>query len=162
MFEDKNEAKEIKQSDLVSEIQNNTENNLKRRFKNISVCGTGVTMPEGVISQIALSFNTHDLFTKEELRFFIIAAAEDLLHEVKMNNRIQSSLKNYSFQIEDVRIIVYNKNKDGHDVIDPNISIADISQGILTFRTMNPKMPHQIKTHFTETYKEAKKTIGDQ
>ncbi len=64
------------------------------------------------------------------------------------------------FTIENIQIIIYNHDKNGREVYDPEISTAEISQGILSYQTADSNDTFKYKNEFTETYEEALKAIS--
>jgi len=63
------------------------------------------------------------------------------------------------FTIKEVQIIIYNKDKDGDEPYDPLIATGQISEGILSFRTTDPKNTFIFNNDFEETYEEALEII---
>jgi hypothetical protein len=140
--------------ELVNIVLANSANVIERKYK-IRACGSGVAMPEGPIRMLTLCFQTDFPFSKEQLRSMLVKFAEELLIQVTENAEIQDYLKNPPFTIQDVQIIIYNNQKDRREVYDPGISTAEISSGILTFRTVDPEDTFKYKNQFEETYEEA-------
>ncbi len=54
-----------------------------------------------------------------------------------------------------MQIIIYNHDKEGRSLVDPNISNAQISEVILTYRAIDPQDSFKYKSRFTESYQEA-------
>ena len=59
-----------------------------------------------------------------------------------------------------MQIIIYNHDKDGKEIYDPNISGAQIAQGILTFRTADKSDTFRFKNQFEESCDEALKALS--
>jgi hypothetical protein len=121
----------------------------------IRPCGVGVSMPGGPIQELTLCFNTKYPYTKEELRKLLIDSAHELLNQVQKNKEIQKFIKEPPFTIKNVQIIIYNNDKNGKEVYDPEILTAGISQGTLTYRTVESDINFRLKNQFKESYEEA-------
>jgi hypothetical protein len=78
-----------------------------------------------------------------------------LLHYINENNEIQNFLKEPPFTIRNVEIIIYNHDKQGRSLSDPEISMARISQSILIYRTIDPQDFFKYKNEYEESYDEA-------
>jgi hypothetical protein len=143
----------------VNNILSSTAKIIKKKYK-IKPSGVGAAMPEGIISELTLAFNTNDQFSKQDLRKLLIECAHELVAQVYLNGKIEPFLKAPPFSIKNVQIIIYNNDQLGRDVYDPEISTAEISSGILTYRTTDPIDSFRFKNEFQETYEEALKMIS--
>lgn len=160
MASNKNEFYISKGEQLVNSILGQTAKITKDKH-NLKPCGAGAAMPGGPIQQLTLCFNTKYLYTKERLRELLIISAQELLKQINENNEIQVFLKERPFTVKNVQIIIYNSEKDGSEVYDPGISSAEVSQGILTYRTVDSTNTFKFKQKFTETYEEALKLLQE-
>ena len=106
---------------LVNSILAETAKMIEKKY-NIKPCGLGAAMPGGPIQELTLCFDTKSIHTKEQLRELLIISAQELLRQVNENNDIQGFLKVRPFTIKNIHIIIYNHDKDGREVYDPNIS----------------------------------------
>ena len=131
---------------------------IKKKYK-IKPCGQGAAMPGGPIQKLALCFDTKDQFAKEELRKLLMQSAQELLSQINENSDIQPFLKTRPFTIENVEIIIYNHDKNGRGLRDPDISTARISQGQLIYRTIDPDDSFKLKNQFEESYEDALKAL---
>ncbi len=148
-----------KDEQLVDYILAKTAKLIKEKYK-LYPCGTGVAMPGGPIQKLALYFTTSYPHSKEQLRKLVIKSAHELLNAVTENNEIQEFLKERPFTIKNIEIIIYNHDKDGRGLRDPEISTTEISQGILTSRTIDPENSFRFKNKFEESYEDALKAIS--
>src|SRR5262249_1376370 len=121
----------------------------------IKPCGMGAAMPGGPIQELILCFDTKQPYTKEELRGLLIKSAQELLNHISQNNEIQQFLMIRPFTINNVQIIIYNHDENGMGLQDPEISTAEISEGILTYRTIDPEDTFKFKHQFEESFEEA-------
>lgn len=122
--------------------------------------GSGAAMPGGPIREVTLCFDTKYPHTKGQLRNLLIKSAHELLNQVNENDEIQQFLKEKPFTIKNVQIIIYNHDKNGNTVYDPEILTAEISQSILTYRTIESDKNFKLKNQYEETYEEALKALS--
>lgn len=127
---------------------------------NIRPSGVGVAMPGGPIQEVTLCFDTKYHHTKEQLRTLLINITKELVEEVNENKEIQEFLKKPPFTIENVEIVIYNHDQNGRSICDPDVSLAEISQAKLIYRSIDPKDSFKYKSRFEECYEEALKAIN--
>ena len=89
----------------------------------------------------------------------MIGSAKELLDQVNQKKEIFPYLKVVPFTEHNVQIIIFNHDKAGLELLDPMIASAEISRGVLTYRTINPDNTLRVKNRFTETYQEAVKLV---
>lgn len=159
MFYKREEYYPSKGAQLVNSILGKSAVIIRDKY-NIKPCGVGVAMPGGPIQEVTLCFDTKYPYTKEQLRELLIKSAQELLGQVNQNQEIQEFIKDQPFTIEHVQIIIYNHDKSGREVFDPEISTADISQGVLTYQTVDAEDTFTYKQEFTESYEEALKALS--
>jgi len=94
------------------------------------------------------------------LRRLLIESANELLKQVTENEEIQQFLRERPFTIKNVQIIIYNHDKKGREVYDPGIATAEISEGVLTYRTVDSADTFKFKQQFQESYEEALKALS--
>ena len=145
---------------LVNSILANTAKMIKDKYL-LRPCGEGVAMPGGPIQELTLCFDTKHPYNKEQLREVLIKSAQELLKQVNENNEIQEFLKEHPFNLRNIQIIIYNSDKDGREVYDPGISTAEISQGILTYQTVDATDTFKYKKETEESYEDALKALSD-
>lgn len=145
---------------IVDTILNQTSMTLQDRH-GIRPSGKGAAMPEGVISELVLAFDTKDTLTKTALRKLLLECAQELVNAVNSNPNIQPFLEESPFTVKNVQIIIYNHDKDGRELYDPEISTAQISEGILTYRTTDPVDDFKFKHNFEESYEEALRALSE-
>lgn len=145
----------------VGKVLNNATKVIQKKYK-IKASGTGISMPDGIVGHLGLAFTTKSSLSKNELRKLLVGGGQELLKQINDNKDIQPFLKTAPFTIKNVEIIIYNHDKDGRGLRDPEISTAEISDGILTYRTINPDNHFQYKNEFRETYEEALEALQNQ
>ncbi len=144
---------------LANTILNKTAKIIKDKY-NLKPSGEGAAMPGGPIKGLTLCFDTKYPYTKEQLREIIIKTAQELLDQVNENKEIQEFIKEPPFSIRNVEIIIYNHDKEGREVYAPGIATAQISRGILTYRTVDSADTFKFKQQFEESYEEALKALS--
>lgn len=144
---------------LVNNILAKTARIIKDKYY-LKPSGEGVAMPGGPIQELTLCFDTKYPYTKEQLRESLIKVAQELLNQVNENTEIQKFIKEPPFTIKNIQIIIYNHDKNGRGLRDPEISNAQISQGILDYSTIDPKDSFKYKNEYEESYEEALKALS--
>lgn len=145
---------------LVNSILAQTAKIIKEKY-GISPCGMGAAMPGGPIQGMTLCFDSKSEFDQEQLRELIIKSAQELLKEVNDNDEIQPYLKKRPFTIKNIQIIIYNHDNKGMEIFDPGIAVAQISQGNLSFATVDPQDTFNYKNEYEESYEEALNAINN-
>lgn len=143
---------------LVNSILAKTAKIIKDKY-DLKPCGEGAAMPGGPIQELTLCFTTKYPYNKEKLRELIIKTAQELLKQVNENKEIQEFIKEPPFTIKNIQIIIYNHDKNGRNLRDPEISNAQILQGILSYSTIDPEDSFKYKNEYEESYEEALKTF---
>lgn len=144
---------------LVNSILATTAKIIKDRY-DLKPCGEGASMPGGPIKKLALCFTTKYPYTKEKLRELTIKTAQELLNQVNENKEIQEFIKEPPFTIKNIQIIIYNHDKNGRSLKDPEISNAQILQGILSYSSIDPEDIFRYKNEYEESYEEALKILS--
>ncbi|MBS4168086.1 hypothetical protein [Parachlamydia sp. AcF125] len=117
--------------------------------------GSGSSPGGSYINNFALSFNAYGPLSHEQLRKLLIECANELVREIDLEKKLEPFLIKKPYPIENVQIIIFNSDTNGMEVNDPFIAVAQISKGILTFRTIDPENKFKFKNEFKETYEEA-------
>lgn len=107
-------------------------------------------MPGGPIQQLTLCFDTKCPYTKEQLKDLLVKTAKELLNEVNGNKDIQRYIKEPPFTIKNIEIIIYNHDKSGRSLRDPEISTARFSHETLIYRTIDPDDSFKFKNVYVE------------
>lgn len=148
-----------KEEQLVNMILAKTARIIQDKY-DLQPCGHGATMPGGPIQGLALCFHTKRPYTQYQLRELVINSAHELLNQVSDDKEIHSFIKEPPFNIKNVQVIIYNHDKNGRSLRDPEISNIQISQGVLNYATIDPEDSFRYKNEFDESYEDALKTIG--
>ena len=116
-------------------------------------------MPGGNIKEFSLSFVTQNPYTKHQLRELLIKSAHELLNAINNNEKVRPHLEKYPFTEANVGIEIFNREKDGRSLVDPHITVAEISYGILTYASRDPDNKFRYKNEYSETLEEALKLV---
>ena len=146
---------------LVNSTLARTAKIIQEKYK-IKPCGSGAAMPGGPIQELVLCFDIKGPFTKEELRKLLLQCAQELCDQVTTNEEMQQFLAKPPFTIKDVQIIIYNNDKTGREVYDPEISTAGLARGVLTYRTMEKSDIFKLKNEYEERYEEAVQAVQNE
>ena len=146
---------------LVNRILSDTSKIIKNKY-HLKPSGLGAAMPGGPVQELTLCFTIKGPFSKERLRKLVVECAQEVVNHVNANAEIQQFLAKPPFTVKNVQIIIYNHDKDGRQTNDPEIATAQISQGILNYRTNDPNDRYRYKSEIDETYGEALKILSSE
>ncbi len=158
MYSSQQEYHPSKGEQLVNSLLAKAAKIIQKKY-NIKPCGEGASMPGGPIRKVTLCFDTKRSLTKEQLRELLIKSSAELLRLVNENQEIQEFLKERPFTIKNTEIIIYNHDEKGYGLKDPQISVANISQGQLNYSTIDPEDSFKYKNEYEESYEEALKAL---
>lgn len=125
----------------------------------ISPIGTTISMPEGELKLLGLSFEMYGPLTREELRVMLVDMAEEFLEEFRSNQRLISYMKEPYVALKNVEITFYLNGREGQSIIDPDISIASVHQGYLKYFTSSISDCLPFACSYRETFEEAKRIV---
>ncbi|OJU80233.1 MAG: hypothetical protein BGO10_01755 [Chlamydia sp. 32-24] len=109
---------------------------LEKKY-NVSAMGSGGSAPMGVISNFTLSFEKKGILTKEECRKLLIAMGGDFLQLINTNKEVRPYLYKYPFEAIDININLFIRDEKGNYVEHPNINVADLFLGNLSYETQH-------------------------
>jgi hypothetical protein len=154
-YQDVNRSLEEK---LVNEILFSTGEAIEKKYK-IKVVGDGAAMPGGDIRELSLIFNTKKRLSKQSLRKLLVECSDELLNQINSNLEIRPFLNVYPFTEKNIEIVIFNHDQNGRGLTDPEISSAEISRGLLIYRTVDPADSFKYKNEFEETLEQALKDL---
>jgi hypothetical protein len=131
---------------------------MERQF-NMSVIGSNVGMPGGVIQLLGLEFQIYKKLTKDEARKILIECSREFLIEINRDENIRNNLKNYPFTDKNIEITLYIYEPSRESIYYPDIDTAAMNQGRLKFTTTDKENIHVYKTREYELFDEALKII---
>jgi len=144
--------------EIAGEILQQTEVFAHKRYP-LHACGTIMMMPSGNVKEIGLCFQAKTFLTRDHLRILLLECGEKLIQQINSNQPFQKFLNKRPFTMKEARIIIYNIDKSGDEPLDPLITNAEISGGVLTYLTQDPKKKWTYKNEFQESYEEALEII---
>lgn len=155
-----NNNRESQDVRLVNKVLYQTANIIKNNYS-LSPIGSGATMPDGPIRELYLAFNSYESLSMPELRKLLFQISNELINQVNSNEEIQPFLYKKPFNQENVQIIIFNYDKKGRNLCDPEITTAEISHGFLTYGYRDPTHDYRLIDKHKETYAEALKELDD-
>lgn len=142
----------------VEEVINKTKLIIERKY-HIRTIDSGASMPNGNVKNFFLDFEVRGPFTKKSLRRILIDSANKLLVQINNNEKVQQFLVKKPFAIEDVQITIFNNSINGGEVYNPEISTAEIYDGILSYNFVEGINEFDYINTYQETYEEALKKL---
>lgn len=115
------------------------------------------------VNVLGLGFQIKGPLTKEQLREILVDCEEEFLAKVNENERIRPYLKNYPFNAENIELEIFvNDSQTGEMAVDPFITVASISNGLLVYRTehKDPKTSGY-KSKVLESYEDAFRIVKE-
>jgi hypothetical protein len=148
-----------KSEKAVNSLLHRIEISLTKKYK-IKTIGTDVSMPGGDVRLLGLDFAIRGPLSKEEIRKILINLVQEFLAIVNSDEAVRPYLTHYPFKIEDINIALFLKDAKGSGIDEPSIGIAEISRGILAYKTIirTEGIP-AFKNKDKESYEEALKAI---
>jgi hypothetical protein len=143
---------------LVNEIIAKTAKVIKKEY-GLQPCGSGASMPGGPIRKINLCFDARSSYTKDQLRELLIKITEKMVSEVNGNEEVQKFLFERPFTEKNVQITIFNYDKDGNKLYDPDICGAQVSAEGLLYLTKDINHQFNYKNEFEESYEAALKLL---
>lgn len=128
----------------------------------VRAAGEGASMPGGIVNSLFLSFDYSGILKKNEIRAMIVGCATELLNAALSNKDLQGYLKSQPITIDNIDIDIFIHDNKGNYIYDPNIFVADIRNGIITYKTRDPKNDFKYISITRETYAEALKLLEEQ
>lgn len=121
---------------------------------NMRLCGHGEAMMYE-IEEISLHFIQFYELNKEEARRKIILIANELIDSFNKKNDIIQFYKNYPLTSENFDISIVAADKNCKIFCYPNIDMVSLSQGKISYTSMDPTNKNQVYRRDRETYEEA-------
>ncbi len=152
----KNADYEIPKSEqAVNAVLGQTRAILKKRYKKIAPIATNVAMPGGVIKLLGLDFQIVGPLKKEKAREILTDLAQELLNKVNSDPAIQPYLWQHPFSIKNIEINLFITDSSRREINHPEIGIATISEGQISYLTLTYTNTPQKISKTSESYEEA-------
>lgn len=145
----------------VDQVLSKTIAEIEKKY-NLVCSGVGDSMPDGIIKSLELHFKTKKELTRNELRELLYKCAQEMVAQAKLNGKIEDYLENPPFEIKNVEIVIFNTDRQGREVYDPEVSTAELYDNILTYLTVDRDDDCRYKNRYQETYEEALAIIQSQ
>ena len=126
--------------------------------------GIGGGMPDGFIHNFNASFRVKKNLTIEQIRPLLVSVINDYLHIINDDKTIRSYLYKYPFTPEELSINLFFYDKNDNEIDDPDISVAGVSVGNLSYQSYKRRknaLPKTIKD-IEESYEESIKILHEQ
>lgn len=147
------------EENAVFQIVDVSANAIKKKH-HLQPTGHGVSMPGGPLRELHLIFDTNDATSKDELRKMLISSVSEVVQLVNSNPEIFKILFDPPFNYKNVGITIFNHDKNGHQIYDPEIAVARILNGKLSYSTIDRPDYSTYKNTTEETYEEALEIIN--
>lgn len=138
-----------------------SEKMLREKY-NIRPRAVTVAMPEGDIQYLELKFNIQGPLSKAEIRRILIDVIHDFLSNINNDKELCAYLKKGSLSISEVGITLFLRDSNCRPISQPNIGVAFIERGVLTFVTLEHEAIPSFRDHIDETYEEALQILQSQ
>lgn len=139
---------------LVNQLLAKSGKHLAKKYK-LDCIGNGAGMPEGEIHSLYLAFQRNKPVTMDEARQLIVAMSIDFLHSINSNEELKKYCVSFPFTENNAEIALFIFSKEGRELVEPDISIASLSHGVIRYRSWDKNNSYHLITMFSETYEEA-------
>lgn len=129
---------------------------------NMRPCATSVAMPGGNIQYLELEFDVIGPLPRDTIRKLLINSVHDFLSNINNDTELCSYLKNGHLNISEVGIGFFFFDSTRRPIGIPEIGVASIEEGNLTFITLEPGAVPSFRDTYYETYKEALQILQSQ
>lgn len=126
------------------------------------LCATTVAMPGGNIQYLELKFDIRGPLSKMAIRKLLIDIVNDFLLNINNDVALCSYLKDGRLEISEIGITLFLHGLTNRPIAQPEIGVAFIEKGILTFITLEPEAIPSFRDHANETYEEALQILQSQ
>ncbi|WP_044882038.1 hypothetical protein [Neochlamydia sp. EPS4] len=149
---------EPEQAKFVGDILNNVSKKLQKKYT-MRTIGTGIGMPDGVVTMLALSFEKTGPLTQEEGRAIIVGCVEEMIQTVNKNEKIRPYLENYPFTSNNVEIRLFLKTKEGNKIYEPDYGVISEIDGSVNYKYKSSENPKKYSKIEEEKFEEALKMV---
>lgn len=120
-------------------------------------------MPGGPIRFVTLSFQIRGALSKEQLRKILLTSAQDILETAQGIPDLDTCLYEPPFGINSLDVVLFVYDRDGGNIYDPWITVANLSQGILQYKVKEQGSNLlKVKEQYTETYEQAVQALKEE
>ncbi len=133
---------------------------LETKYK-MSVCGSGVAMPDGIVNSLVLCFDSYRSLSIEQARPILVDCVNTYVNAVNSNSEIKPYLKTVPFSPKNIEINIFFRTSKGASVTEPNLCVATALHGKLIYCTEEKGQKFGYKSETTEPYEEAVKILNE-
>lgn len=155
-----NSYEEPEQAKFVGEILDKASKKLRSKY-DMRPIGTGIGMPDGVVTMLALSFEKTGPLSREEGRKIIVDCVQDILQIINTHEKIRPYLKNYPFSATDVEVRIFLEDKFRNDIFDPNYGVISSINASIDYKYTSAENPNKYMKVEKEKFEEALKMVQD-
>lgn len=119
------------------------------------LCATTVAMPGGNIQYLELKFDIRGPLSKMAIRKLLIDIVNDFLLNINNDVALCSYLKDGRLEISEIGITLFLHDLTNRPIAQPEIGVAFIEKGILTFITLEPESIPSFRDQIEESYEDA-------
>lgn len=148
----------IESSRIIGEFFKKMSSSFQSKY-GISPFGTSISMPEGELKLLGLSFTILGPLTREKLRVMLVDMTEEFLIEFKSNQKLISYMNDPNITVNNIKITLYLKDREGLSFIDPEISIASAHQGYIEYHSSSSSGCLPFASSYRETFEDAKRIV---
>lgn len=111
------------------------------------------------VNLLGLGFQIRGPLTQDQLRVILVDCVEEFLAAINNNDEIRPFLKLYPYTSEGIQISLFVIDPQGRSLYDPNIGVATVRRGVITYLITDKAKPLIYKSEVRETYEEAQNIV---
>jgi hypothetical protein len=116
--------------------------------------------PDG-LNFLGLGFHVYKELKKEDIRIILVEASQYFLNSINKEYKLMPYMSNYPFTLNNIRISLVFKHKDGNDIDHPDIGMASISKhNFLIYKTSRGEYCDTVTTE-KESFEDALKIVEE-
>ena len=131
-----------------------------KKEKALQCIGTGGGMMSN-IQRMAISFQFFHEVDLDEARELIVTTTSEYLKAINGSKEVRPYLENYPFGLENVEVMIWIKEPDGHDVPFDQIAQVTLARGMISYYSYKYDPGNSYQTLHRESYDEALKIVNE-
>ncbi|MBS4169981.1 hypothetical protein [Neochlamydia sp. AcF95] len=156
-----NSYQEPEQAKFVGEILDKASKKLRSKY-DMRAIGTGIGMPDGVVTMLALSFEKTGPLTKEEGRRIIVDCVQEMLQIINTHEKIRPYLKNYPFTPNNIEIAIFLNGPPSHPIYYPDFDVISSTNEQINYMFTASENPKRYIKVEKEKFEEALKMVQNE
>ncbi len=147
---------------LVTSITKRSADKIEKEIPILTLSGMGGSMKDSVINFETLVFTVNKTINKDQGVGIISDILKIYLREVALEKKMESYVKKHPFTYKNLKIKLFVHDEKGEMVYHPNIGFFTLSDGMISFRTVNRSDNGYFKKvlDVKEPYEEAARRLG--